>query len=108
MSKRMFPEELASHVEKPFLPHLVPELEMKKKKEKFPPPPIVGRRPFLDMRLSWDGFQDIIVWTMLDCGTNVPVMSQALVEVYKIPGVLRSNACGITIFEGQLSKSNAR
>ena len=28
MSKRKFQEELARHVEEPFLPHLVPELEM--------------------------------------------------------------------------------
>ena len=34
MSKRKFQEELARHVEEPFLPHLVPELEMKKKKQK--------------------------------------------------------------------------
>ena len=52
MSKRKFQEELARHVEEPFLPHLVPELEMKKKKQKLPPPPVVGRRPFLDMKLS--------------------------------------------------------
>ena len=51
MSKRKFQEELARHVEEPFLPHLVPELEMKKKKQKTPPPPVVGRRPFLDMKL---------------------------------------------------------
>ena len=53
MSKRKFQEELARHVEEQFLPHLpvVPELEMKKKKQKLPLPPVVGRRPFLDMRL---------------------------------------------------------
>ena len=107
MSKRKFHEELARHVEEPFLPHLVPELEMKKKKQKLPPPPVVGRRPFLDMKLSWDDSPEIVVRTMLDCGANVPVVSQALVEVYKIPGVLRSHACGITTFDGQLSNSNA-
>ena len=32
MSKHKFQEELAHHEEEPFLPHLVPELEMKKKK----------------------------------------------------------------------------
>ena len=93
-------------MEEPFLPHLVPELEMKKKKQKPPPPPVVGRRPFLDMRLSWDGSPASVVRTMLDCGANVPVVSQALVEVYKIPGVLRSHACGIGTFDSQLSKSN--
>ena len=88
MSKRKFQEELARHVEEPFLLHLVPELEMKKKKQKLPPPPVVVRRPFLDMRLSWDGSQEIVVRTMLDCGANVLVVSQTLVETYKIPGVL--------------------
>ena len=104
MSKRKFQEELARHVEEPFLPHLVPELEMKKKKQKLPPPPVVGRRPFLDMRLSWDGSHEIVVRTMLDCGANVPVVSQTLVETYKIPGVLRSHAHGIVTFDGQLSQ----
>ena len=52
MSKCKFQEELARHVEEPFLPHLVPELEMKKKKQKLPPPPVIGRRPFLDMKLN--------------------------------------------------------
>ena len=78
MSKRKFQEALARHVEEPFLPHLVPELEMKKKKQKLPPPPVVGRRPFLDMKLSWDGSREIVVRTMLDCEANVPVVSQAL------------------------------
>ena len=108
MSKRKFQEELARHVEEPFLPHLVPELEMKKKKQKLPPPPVVGRRPFLDMRLSWDGSPEIVVRTMLDCGANVPVVPQTLVETYKIPGVLRSHAHGIVTFDGQLSQSNPR
>ena len=107
MSKCKFQEELAGHLEEPCLPHLVPELEMKKKKQKLPLPPVVGRRPFLDMKLSWDGSPGIIVRTMLDCGANVPVVSQALVEVYKIPGFLRSHACGIATFDGQLSNSNA-
>ena len=107
MSKCKFQDELAHHVEEPFLPHFVPELEMKKKKQKLPPPPVVGRRSFLDMKLSWDGSSEIVVRTMLDCGSNVPVVSQALVEVYKIPGVLRSHACGIATFDGQLSNSNA-
>ena len=106
MSKRKFQEELARHVEESFLPHLVPELEMKNKKQKLPPPP-VGGRPFLDIKLSWVGFPEIVVRTMLDCGANVPVVSQVLVDVYKIPGVLRSHACGFATFDGQLHKSNA-
>ena len=107
MSKNNFQEELARHVEEPFLPHLVPELAMKKKKQKLPPPPIVGRRPCLDMRLSWDGSPEIVFRTMLDCGANVPVVSQTLVETYNIPGVLRNHAHGIVTFDGQLSQSNA-
>ena len=107
MSKHKFQEELAHHVEEPILPHLVPELEMKKKKQKLPPPPVVGRRPFLDMRLSWDCSSEIVVRTMLDCGANVPVVSQTLVEIYKIPWLLRSHSHGIVTFNGQLSQSNA-
>ena len=107
MSKLKFQEELARHGEVPFLPHLVPELEMKKKKQKLPPPPVIGRRPCLDMKLSLDGSPEIVVRTMLDCGAKVPVVSQALVEVFKIPGILRSHACGIATFDGQLSNSNA-
>ena len=83
------------------------ELEIKKKKQKLPPSPFVGRRPFLDMKLSWDGFPEINFRTMIDCGANVRVVSQALVEIYKIPGVLRSHVCGIATFDGQLSKSKA-
>ena len=79
----------------------------KKKKQKLPPPPVIGHRPFLDMKLSWNSSSEIIVRTMLDCGANMPVVSQALVEIYKIPGVLRSHACGIATFDGQLSTSNA-
>ena len=89
MSKRKFQEELATYVEKPFLPHLVPEEQIIRKKQKLPPRPVVGRRPFLDMKLSWDGSQEIVVRTMLDCGANVPVISMNLVDKQKIPGVLR-------------------
>ena len=66
MSKRKFQDELARHVEEPFQPHLVTELEMKKKKQKLPLPLVVGRRPFLDMKLSWDGSPEIVVRRMLD------------------------------------------
>ena len=107
MSKRKLQEELARHVKEPFLPHLVPELEKKTRKQNLPPPPVEGRRPFLDMKLSWDGSLEIVDRTMLDCGAKIPVVSQALVEVFKIPGVLRSHACGIATFDGQLGKSNA-
>ena len=107
MSKCKFQEELTRQVEEPFLPHLVPELEIKKKKQKLLPPPVIGHHSFLDMKFSWDGSPEIIVRTRLNCGSTVPVVSQGLVEIYKIPGVLRSHACGIATFDGQLSKSNA-
>ena len=107
MSKHKFQEELARHVEEPFLPHFVPELEMKKKKQKLPQPPVVGCRPFLDMKLRWDSSSEIVVRIMLDCGANVPVVSQTLVETYKIPGDLRSHVHGTVTFDGQLSESNA-
>ena len=80
---------------------------MKKKKQKLPLPPVVGSCPSLDMKLSRNGSPQIIIRTMLNCGANMPVVSQELVEIYKIPGVLRSYACGITTIDGQLSKSNA-
>ena len=73
MSKRKFQDELDAALapvlpylttEKPskkgtsagtsFLPHLVPE-EHLMKTDKLPPPPLVGRLPFVDMKLSWDG-----------------------------------------------------
>ena len=107
MSKCKFQEELSRHVEEPFLHHLMPELEIKKKKQNLPPPPVIGHRPFHDMKISWDDSPEIIVRTTLDCRANVPVMSHVLVEVYKIPGVLRSHACGIATFDGQLSNNNA-
>ena len=107
MSKCKFQEELASHVEEPFPPHLVPELEMKKKKQKLPPPPVIECHSFLDMKLSWDGNPEIVGRMMLDYGANVPVVSQTLVKTYKIPGVLRSHAHRIVTFDGQLSQSNA-
>ena len=107
MSKCKLQEELARHLEEPFLPPLVPELEMKKKKQKLPPPHVVVCRRFLDLRLSWDGSPEIVVRTMPDCGANVPVVSQTLVETYNIPRVLRIHAHGMVIFDGQLSQSNA-
>ena len=55
-----------------FLPHLVPE-EHLMKADKLPPPPVVGRLPFINMKLSWDGSQEYSVRAMLDCGANVPV-----------------------------------
>ena len=88
ISKCKFQGEFAGHVEEPFLPHLVPELEMKKKKQKLPPLPVERRCPFLNMKLSWDGSPEIIVRTILDCGANVQVVSQTLVEISKILRVL--------------------
>ena len=75
MCKYKFQEELERHMEEPFLPHLVPELEMKKKRQKLPPPPVIECHPFLDMKLSWDGSPEIIVRTMLHSGAIVPVVS---------------------------------
>ena len=56
------------------LPHLVPE-EHLMKTDKLPPPPVVGRLPFIDMKLSWDGSQEFIIRVMLDCRVNVQVIS---------------------------------
>ena len=73
MSKRKFQDELDAALapvlpyltpEKPsnkgrpagtsFLPHLVPEVHLMKT-DKLPPLPVVGRLPFIDMKLSWEG-----------------------------------------------------
>ena len=89
-----------------FLPHLVPE-EHLMKTDKLPPPPVVGRLPFIDMKLSWDGSQEFSVRAMLDCGANVPVISQSFVDMHKVPGVLRSHAHGLTMADGSESATNA-
>ena len=59
-----------------FLPHLVPE-EHLMKTDKLPPLPIVGRLPFIDMKLSWDGSQEFSVRAMLNCGANVTPLGLA-------------------------------
>ena len=99
MSKRKFQEDLNATLvpvlpyltpekprkkEKPaetsLLPHLVPE-EHLMKTIKLPPPPVVGRLPFIDMKCSWDGFQEFSVRAILDYGANVPVISQSFVAM---------------------------
>ena len=59
------------------------------------------------MKLCWNASSEIIIRTILDCGADVQVVLQGLLEVNKIPGVVRSHACGIATFEGQLSNRNA-
>jgi len=105
MVKRKFEQELAVAVEDVYLPHLVPEQTLAKK-QKLPAPPKIGPRPFTDMKLSWDDAPEIVVRVMLDCGANVPCISEDLVGKYKIPGVLRRQACGFSGFDGTES-SNA-
>ena len=85
-----------------FLPHLVPE-EHLMKTDKLPPPPVFGRLPFIDIKLSWDGSQEFSVRAMLDCGANVPVISQSFVDMHKVPGVLCSHAHGLTMADGSKS-----
>ena len=88
MVKQKFEQELSTKVSGSFLPHLEPE-ENLAKKQKLPSPPKIGPRPFMKMKLYWDGTPEIVVRVMLDCGANVPVISQETVERHKIPGVLR-------------------
>ena len=45
---------------------------------------------------------------MLDCGANVPAISQAVVEMHRVPGVLRRQACGFSAFDGGESDSAGR
>ena len=77
------------------------------KTNKLPPPPIVGKLPYIDMKLSWDGSQEFIVRAMLDCGANVPIISQSFVDMHKVPGVLRNHSCGLTTADGSESNTNA-
>ena len=125
MSKRKFQKEMDAALapvlpyltpEKPkkkrkpvgtsFLPHLVPE-EHLMKTNKLPPPPVVGKLPYIDMKLSWDGSQEFSVRAMLDCGANVPIISQSFIDMHKVPGVLRNHSCGLTIADGSESNINA-
>ena len=89
-----------------FLLHLVPE-EHLKKTDKLLPPPVLGRLPFIDMKLSWDGCQEFSVRAILDCVANVPVISQSFVDMHKVPGVLRSHAHGLIIADSSESATNA-
>ena len=59
------------------------------------------------MKLSWDGSQEFSVSAMLDCGANVPVISQSFVDMHKVPGVLCSHAYGLTMADGSESATNA-
>lgn len=45
---------------------------------------------------------------MLDCGANVPVISQTVAEKHQVPGVLRRQACGFSTFDGSESDSAGR
>ena len=76
------------------------------KTDKLPPPPVVGRLPFIDMKLSWDASQEYSVRAMIDCGANVPVISQSFVDMHKVPGVQRSHAHGLTMADGSESATN--
>ena len=107
MGKRKFETEMAKAVDDPYLPHLMPEHQLAKKQQ-LPTPPKVGPRPFLDMKLSWDEHPEIVVRVMLDCGANVPVISQEMVQKHEIPGVLRQQACGFSAFDGMESGNAGR
>src|SRR5436853_3074241 len=107
MVKRKFEQELSAQVSGSFLPHLDPE-ENLAKKHKLPLPPKIGPRPLMKMKLSWNGAPEIVVRVMLDCGANVPVISQETVERHQIPGVLRKQACGMPTFDGNESNNAGR
>ncbi len=106
MGKRKFEQELEAKVG-PFLSHLVPEVQLAKK-QRLPPPPKIGPRPIVEMKLSWEDNPEIVVRVMLDCGANVPVISQRIVEKHKVPGVLRQQACGFSAFDGGESSDAGR
>ena len=68
-----------------FLLHFVLE-EHLMKTNKLPPPPVVGKLPYIDLKLSWDGSQEFSIRAMLDFGANVPGISQSFVDTHKVPG----------------------
>ena len=107
MGKRKFEQELEDQLGGGSLSHLVPE-EILAKKQKLPAPPKIGDRPILKMKLSWDDNPEILMRVMLDCGANVPVISQEVVEMHRVPGVLRRQACGFSAFDGSESDSAGR
>ncbi len=61
----------------------------KKQRLFVPPPPIVGDRPIYKMRLFWDGVQELPVTVLLDCGSQVPILSDRFVMRYHVPKVER-------------------
>ena len=89
-----------------FLLHLVPE-EHLIKTNKLPPPPVVGQLSYIDIKLSLDGSQEFSVRVMLYWGANVPIISQSLVDMHKVPGVLHIHCCGLTMADGSESNTNA-
>ena len=44
---------------------------------------------------------------MLDCGANMPDISQSFVDMHKVPGVLHSHANGLTMADSSESATNA-
>ena len=89
-----------------FLLHLVPE-EHLMKTNKLPPQPVLGKVQNIYMKLSLDGSQEFSIWVILDCGANMPIISQSFVDMYKVPGFLRKHSCGLTMADGSESNSNA-
>ena len=86
--------------------HLIPE-EHLMKTNKLPPPPVVAKLPNIDMNLSRDCFQEFSVQATLDCGANIPIISQSFVDMHKVLGVLRNHSCGHTMANGSESNTNA-
>ena len=89
-----------------FLPHLVPE-EHLMKTNKLPPPPVVGKLPYIDMKLSWNGSPEFCVRAMWHYGANVQIISQSFVDMHKVPGVLHNHRCDLTMCDGSESNTNA-
>ena len=89
-----------------FLMHLV-QVEHLMKTNKLPPPPVVGKLPYINMKISWDGSQEFSVWVMLDCGANMPILLQSFINMHKVPSVLRNHSCGLTMADGSEANTNA-
>lgn len=79
MGKRKFEQELDSQLGGGSFSHLVPEEQLAKKQNR-PAPPKIGARPIMDIKLGWEVSSEALMKVMLDCGANVPVVSQEVVE----------------------------
>ena len=74
------------------------------KKQKLPIPLKIGARPIIKMKLSCGDNPEINIRVILDPGANVPVLSQSLVQEYRVLVVHRERAKIIAGYDGAEDK----